>query len=413
MTVRWRIVVPVAAVATAVVWWATAPASPPPVAPASTTPATAAASTPVPEAAPSPAGPRRGMPLSAAALGDRRAELALWRQRLERAQQVLAAYRAATRYPFDSRPAREHGDQWNPHPLITNDLPLRMPGGSAIPGLRVRTTQQKVYASANDTVALTVTATDDSGNVLPLRILSSVAHGAAGSAAPGARPAAHAPVVTQAFVDDGSLGDARAGDGTFTARLDPAGEGFGDYAGLIRTELTVQSGSTQGYVAFDVVYTPGVPATWSGPAREALRDGSLDIDLPVDVAEAGRYVVTGRVDDAHGQPFAFVSFNDVLATGPRQVRLTMYGRLVRDLKPAFPLVLHDVDGFLLREDAYPDRVLMPARDGVVYTTRRYTAASFSDAAYASDETARYLAEYGKDVAQAQQQVDQLQASTGP
>jgi hypothetical protein len=411
MKVRWRIVVPVVAVATAAAWWATSPASTPPAA----APAVAAApaSSPAAAVASAPSGPRRGKPLNAVALDDRRAALALWRQRLERAQQVLAAYRAATRYPFDSRPAREHGDQWNPHPLITNDLPLRMPGGAVTPGLHVRTTQQKVFASARDTVALTVTATDDNGNVLPLRILSSVAHGAPGSAAPGAKPAAQAPVVTQAFVDDGSLGDAQAGDGTFTARLDPAGEGFGDYAGLIRTELTVQSGDTRGYVAFDVVYTPGVPATWSGPAHEALRDGSLDIDLPVDVAEAGRYVVTGRVDDANGQPFAFVSFNDVLATGPQQVRLTLYGRLVRDQKPAFPLVLHDVEGFLLREDAYPDRVLMPARDGVVHTTRRYTAASFSDAAYASDETARYLAEYGKDVAEAQQQVDQLQASNGP
>ena len=86
---------------------------------------------------------------------------------------------------------------------------------------------------------------------------------------------------------------------------------------------------------------------------------------------------------------------------------------MRDQKPAFPLTLHDVDGFLLKPDAYPDRALMPARDGPVYTTRLYKPASFSDATFASDETARYIAEYGKDVSQAQQQVDQLQASTGP
>lgn len=412
MKQRWRVAVPVAAVALAAAWWATSPASTPPAAPPP--PAAAApAPPPVPAADPPPSGPRRGVPLTTAALGERRAQLALWTQRLQRAQQVLAAYQAATRYPFDSRPAREHADQWDPHPLITNDLPLRLPGGAVTPGLHVRTTQQKVFAGGSDTVALTVTATDDDGKVLPLRILSAVTHGAAGSSAPGARPAAQAPAVTQAFVDDGSLGDAQAGDGTFTARLDPAGEGFGGYAGLIRTELTVQSGDTPGYVAFDVVYTPGVPATWAGPVREALEDGSLDLYLAADVLEAGRYVVTGRVDDAGGRPFAFVSFNDVLAAGAQQVRLRIHGRLVRDRKPAFPLVLHDVEGFLLREDAYPDRALMPARDGLVYTTRRYSAASFSDAAYASDETARYLAEYGKDVSEAQQQVDQLQAATGP
>ena len=52
---------------------------------------------------------------------------------------------------------------------------------------------------------------------------------------------------------------------------------------------------------------------------------------------------------------------------------------------------------------------MPARDGVVATSRKYSPAQFTDATFSSDETQRYLAEYGKDVAQAQQQVSQLQA----
>ena len=40
-------------------------------------------------------------------------------------------------------------------------------------------------------------------------------------------------------------------------------------------------------------------------------------------------------------------------------------------------------------------------------------AQFSDATFSSDETQRYLAEYGKDVAQAQQQVSQLQPPSKP
>jgi hypothetical protein len=151
-----------------------------------------------------------------------------------------------------------------------------------------------------------------------------------------------------------------------------------------------------------------VPATWAGPVRDTLQDGSLAFVVAVDVNQPGRYVITGRVDDASGKPLALVTFNDELGAGARQVPLQVYGRLVRDQKPAFPLVLHDLGGFLLKPDAYPDRALMPARDGPVATSRKYALAQFTDAAFSSDETRRYLAEYGKDVAQAQQQVDQLQ-----
>ena len=51
---------------------------------------------------------------------------------------------------------------------------------------------------------------------------------------------------------------------------------------------------------------------------------------------------------------------------------------------------------------------MPALDGPVATSRKYAAGLFSTALFSSDETQRYLAEYGKDVAEAQQQVSQLQ-----
>jgi len=405
MGIRWRVVVPVAAVCTAALWWVASPAGTP-AAPALDPVAQASVGAPAPrDVAPVASAPRRA-PFSAAGLDDRQAKLALWRQRLDRAERTLAMYQAATRYPFDSRPASEHGDQWLTHQPVITDAPLRMPGTGIVPNLRVHTTQQKVFATGADSVLLTVTATDDNGAVLPLRILSSTAHSPQDTG--GGKPAPLAPVVTQPFVDDGSNGDAHAGDGTFTARLDPRAEGFGNFAGLIRTELVVQSGEQQGYVAFDVVYAPQAPATWTGANRDLIEDGSLAFVLGIDVDQPGRYVVTGRVDDATGKPVALVTFNDELGAGARQVRLQVYGRLVRDLKPTLPLTLHDVEGFLLKPDAYPDRALMASLDGPVATSRKYAMAQFSDALFSSDETKRYLAEYGKDVTQAQQEVAQLQ-----
>ncbi|MFL6699364.1 MAG: choice-of-anchor X domain-containing protein [Vitreoscilla sp.] len=404
MRIRWRVVGPVALVCSAAVWWVASTASTPPAA-ALDPVAQASAGTPAPRDL-APAAPASRAPFSKSGLDDRQARLALWQQRLQRAQETLESYKMATRYPFDSRPASEHLDQWQPHQTITTDTPLRMPGTGVVPNMRVHTTQQRVFATGADTVTFTVAATDDNGAPLPLRILSSVSHSPQDTG--GGKAAPLAPVVTQPFVDDGSLGDLQAGDGVYTGRLDPMAEGFGNFAGMIRTELLVQSGEQQGYVAFDVVYSPQVPATWSGSARDVVKDGSLDFVLGANVVQAGRYVITGRVDDATGKPLALVTFNDELRAGAQQVMLQVHGRLMRDANAAFPLTLHDVEGFLLKPDAYPDRALMPALDGPVATSRKYALAQFSGAPFTSDETQRYLAEYGKDVAQAQQQVSQLQ-----
>ena len=404
MKIRWRVVGPVAFVCSAAVWWVASTASTPPVA-ALDPVAQASAGAPAPRDVVPASGARRG-PFSAAGLDDRHARLAQWQQRLQRAQETLESYKASTRYPFDSRPASEHRDQWDPHPIVSGDYPLRMPGTGVVSNLRVHTTQQRVFATGADTVAFTVSATDDNGAPLPLRILSSVSLSPQDTG--GGKAAPLAPTVTQPFVDDGTHGDLQAGDGTYTGLLNPVAQGFGNFAGLIRTELVVQSGEQQGYVAFDVVYSPQVPATWTGAVRDVVQDGSLDFILAANVAQPGRYVVSGRVDDANGTPVALVTFNNELGAGAQQVPLQVYGRLLQDQKPVFPLMLHDVEGFLLRPDAYPDRALMPARDGAVATSRKYSLAQFTSANWSSDETQRYLAEYGKDVAQAQQQVSQLQ-----
>jgi hypothetical protein len=47
------------------------------------------------------------------------------------------------------------------------------------------------------------------------------------------------------------------------------------------------------------------------------------------------------------------------AHGSSEVGLTVFGKLMRDLAPALPLTLRDVDGYLLKENTDPDRALMP------------------------------------------------------
>jgi len=211
------------------------------------------------------------------------------------------------------------------------------------------------------------------------------------------RPAAQ---VALAFADDGKQADAVAGDGAFASVLSPAHSALASFDGTIRTEVRFSAGGRAGVVLFDVIYSPEVPATWSGQIREAEEEGSLVFYLKADVRQPGRYVVNGRVDDAAGKPFALATFNGMLGAGPNEIRLAVFGKLLRDQAPAMPLALRDVDGYLLRENADPDRALMPRLEGTAFVSKAHALEKFSDAEWQGEERRRHLDEFGKDVAQA-------------
>lgn len=353
---------------------------------------------PLPARAPAAA----AAPFSAEGMQARQAQLAVWQQRLARARQTLDTYRESTRYPHESRPIGEHPDQQRPFDPIADDKPLRNPGGEPARGVHLRTTQERVFVSGAESVRFTLTAEDDAGRTLPLLVTRAVAFDL-----PDARQAIGRPQVAVAFSDGGTDPDMKAGDGIFSARLQPSTQGFADYAGTIRLQVQLNQDGQQGTVNFDVVYEPQVPAVWLGSVREALQDGSLNFYLKAKVSQPGRYVVSARVDDANGKPFALLGFNDEVAAGVQEMRLVLFGKLVRDGAPVFPLALRDVEGFLLIPDRFPDRAMMPRLAGRVHVSGSYPLAGFSDAEWSSEERERYLAELTRDVQHAIDEVDRL------
>ncbi|MDQ2989956.1 MAG: hypothetical protein M3R60_12720, partial [Pseudomonadota bacterium] len=114
---------------------------------------------------------------------------------------------------------------------------------------------------------------------------------------------------------------------------------------------------------------------------------------------------------ANGKPFALVSFNDVLGTGPAEVKLTMFGKLVRDQDAALPLTLRDVDGYLLKENTDPDRSLLPRLEGKVVVGKPHPLKAFSDAEWQDEQRSRYLAEFGKDLARARSALAEFDPGT--
>ena len=322
---------------------------------------------------------------------ERAAQARLLAEQYQHADQTYCSYLASTKYPVSSRPLSEHPDQVYPNKPVVENQPMRGEGGrGGDPNVTVQTSQSRVFMVAGEAVAFSLRAVDAGGAALPLVVTRATAGGMTFGAS---RPAAQ---VSLPFADDGAGADPVAGDSHFAAVLAPAQSSLAQFNGTIRTEVRFTVNGRSGFVLFDVIYSPEVPATWAGQGREVLDDGSLSYVLKADVRQAGRYVVSGRVDDANGKPFALATFNDVLRAGPNEIRLTVFGKLLHDKAPALPLTLRDVDGYLLKENVDPDRALMPRLEGRVVTGKPHALKTFSDAEYAGEERTRHLAEFAKD-----------------
>lgn len=313
-------------------------------------------------------------------------------ENLQLADHTYCSYREGSKYPQTSRPIAEQPDQVYPNAPVAESHPMRLDGGGADPNVQIQTSQSRVFMAAGEAVAFSLRAVDTDGKVLPLVVTRAVAQGMTFK---GSRPSVQ---VALAFADDGKGADPVAGDGAFAAVLAPAGGGLAAFNGTIRTEVRFSANGRAGVVLFDVIYSPELPGTWTGQVREAVENGSLNYYLKADIRQAGRYIVTGRVDDARGRPFALVTFNDMLGVGTAEVKLTMFGKLLRDQEPALPLTLRDVDGYLLKENTDPDRALMPRLEGKVFAGKPHPLKAFSGAEWDSEERSRHLAEFGKDLA---------------
>jgi hypothetical protein len=328
-------------------------------------------------------------------------ELPLPDERSQQRRQLLETYQLAdhtycsylegSKYPAESRPMAQNPDQIYPNQPVTEMNPMRTDGGGSNANVLLQTSQSRVYLAAGEAVAFSLRAVDAQGTVLPLVITRAVAQGMTYQ---GTRAT---PQVALPFADDGAGADPVAGDGAFAGVLNPAQTGLAGFHGTVRTEVRYSAGGRNGVVLFDVIYSPQVPASWTGQVREALEDGSLVFYLRAEVRQPGRYVVSGRVDDARGKPFALATFNDLLGPGPQEVKLVVFGKLMHDGAPVLPLTLRDVDGYLLREDQDPDRLLMPRLEGRVHASKSYPLKSFSDAEWQSEERSRYLTEFAKDL----------------
>jgi hypothetical protein len=371
----------------------------------SSAPRVRASSPPRAPGAPSVAAPvAPPAPSVSPAEAEREAQRQLWRARLERARFSLDSYRRSTRYPPESRSIEEHPDRVYPA-----SPSRKQPLGKGSGDIALRLKQEKVFVVGEESVRFFVGCENaHTGQPLPCEV-----HSASASEAPYLEQAARLGAVPLEFNDSGRLGDEVAGDGTWTTSFQPSRQGFALFEGTLRVGFSVRaSGSAEGTSFFDIQFTPAPPATFTGKVREGVEQGSLRLYAGLQVRKPGRYVFAARVDDEAGVPLAYLDFNEELEAGAREVRFSLFGLLLHDKKPDFPLRLRDVEGFLLRERGDPDRELVKTLAGVVHTTGEYPLERFSADEWTSEERQRYLDEFSRDVDEAQQHLDEL-AGKGP
>lgn len=303
-------------------------------------------------------------------------------KRLARARHTLETYKLYARYPPQSRPLSEMPDLQKPHSAQPSTQPMTTKDGVTKKAI-VSLSQDRLYLVGDETAKMQVSCKTTDG---PARC--EVLGAMASSVSTGDKPVGIGPVPAN-FAND----DQGGAVGSFT----PAKEGFSSYHGGIGIDVKLRIGSEEGTANFQLIYTPSAPARFTGQIREVLENGSLCLYVQMDVSKAGRYVLAGRVDDAEGDGFAYLEFNDLIETGLKEARMCIFGLLVRDQRAKTPFTLRDLEGYLLFEDRNPDRELMSVLEGKVHTTKVYEESAFSDAEWQSEEKTRHLEEFGKDV----------------
>ncbi|MEZ4308301.1 MAG: hypothetical protein R3F14_09680 [Polyangiaceae bacterium] len=78
-------------------------------------------------------------------------------------------------------------------------------------------------------------------------------------------------------------------------------------------------------------------------------------------------------------------------TRHRRACFDIFGKLALDEDARAPFTVRDLEGFLLLEDAFPDRRSLPTWEGAAFTTRAYETTQLSEKTWESDTKARHLA----------------------
>jgi hypothetical protein len=151
-------------------------------------------------------------------------------------------------------------------------------------------------------------------------------------------------VATIEFRDDGTKGDAQAGDYFFTATYTPDPDRPDDFRGdfqvivLAETEKGEEVSATTGFT-YSVQ-----KAHLTGQYRDSIVQGNLQIEGEVEVEETGRFVLKGTLAATADAKMVGFGKSEVveLTPGTHWIPMTYYGLMFHDMKADGPYTLFSV-----------------------------------------------------------------------
>lgn len=183
-----------------------------------------------------------------------------------------------------------------------------------------------------------------------------------------------------------------------TARLDPAR--FADHHGpiLVDAQIEYQRGVVH-EETMRLFLTPEgqIPARFTGEVEDVLSNGSLLVEIGIDVENPGFYRIDANLYDRTGAPLAYSAFKGDLGRGDSVVPIEFFGRLLLDAGARGPFTLGEIRGYRFIDGGYPDRERIPDLPGR-YPTDDYGLTSFAPDEYMSPDKQRMVDLLMEDVA---------------
>ncbi|MCC6847400.1 MAG: hypothetical protein IT294_02775 [Deltaproteobacteria bacterium] len=185
-----------------------------------------------------------------------------------------------------------------------------------------------------------------------------------------------------AFHDDGTRGDAQAGDDFWTAAYTPDPDTPNAFRG--QYQVVVQAETSKGdtlNATTSFVYTVEI-AHLTGQYRDAIVDGNLQIEAEVAVEDAGRFRVEGTlVTTADAKMIGYAYADADLDAGRHWVPLVYYGLIFHDMRAPGPYSLFSVMLSTLGGATPQESDVVPN----AHTTSAYEVGDFGDAPFNDPE----------------------------
>ena len=297
-------------------------------------------------------------------------------------QQALQDYKQLSIYPPNSRPlSKENIDLLMPNRRYEQPLPIEK--GSDIYYLF---TADKYRVIGNDSITfvlMVLQGTKPDSERVPVTIHKAVMKKGTN-------------LKTAKYISELSLSKNNVGDYTadfICAEAFSSEKKAGTY--WVQVEFKAADEVIDAAISFEYFPENTIPAKFTGNFRDYIKDGSLYIDVELEVYRKGFYIVDANLFDRDMEPVAYTIEKRELQSGKQWMPLLFFGKVLLDQKAKPPFILRDLRGYRFIEATTPDpefmdREMMKPYDGEYKT--KINVAGLSDKEF-EDEMKRKRIEF--------------------